>query len=589
MEPEIPRIRPVTLPNDTTPGGEIVIDFFLWVLHGQNVSSNHNFYPVLVKYQSLVFYSKPYTAAYAADFDSLVSNPCKLLGGACPIIPIIDRQNNAKYAYLPPLLFSLYDHDPEEIKRRSGLYHLRIKKTDVTKEVKQIPPVTGNTYEFIDDECEKFIDIKIISHAELAREFPGRLITYSILFHKINVYCSQNHINPEHVVTGIFSCQTRTGAYIDEYDKRDVVSSYVPVRMTDSRLQKIKVFVNSEIIHTKLVAAPCIIKDASNHGPWAPLGTLQNQGCALNVLSFYGLIPQSLARENAVCLPIQGTSIYKIVDYIYNFQRDTGVGCIICRLPILYGFNWLYYYMKDLCNPIHNYAVIIKMYNSFYKPGSGFQLSQIGHTVSLSKNVRTQVISFVDPQLSHDDKLPDPGITLQNMTTNDKLHSYVQSKYHSHFNYIDIIITLRDSNNFETGRGTWPTQKVGSLPDLTDAIINHANILQIVPPLDPVTAYIGRDPSINYGGSNKTRKNKKHKRQSKNKKHTRQSKGKRHKQSKIAKNKKNFSMHKNLKKNKSFGGGNDELDNFEKMMTKIDSEQGIKSELVILHSDDETK
>ena len=48
-------------------------------------------------------------------------------------------------------------------------------------------------------------------------------------------------------------------------------------------------------------------------------------------------------------------------------------------------------------------------------------------------------------------------------------------------------------------------------------------------------------------------------------------------------------MHKNLKKNKSFGGGNDELDNFEKMMTKIDSEQGIKTELVILHSDDETK
>ena len=587
MEPEIPRIRPVTLPNDTTPGGEIVIDFFLWVLHGQNVSSNHNFYPVLVKYQSLVFYSKPYTAAYADEFDSLVSNPCKLLGGACPIIPIIDRQNNAKYAYLPPLLFSLYDHDPEGIKSRAGLYHLRIKKTDVTKEVEQIPPVTGNTYEFIDDKCEKLIDIKIISHAELAHEFPGRLITYSILFHKINVYCSQRNINPEHVVTGIFSCQTRTGAYIDEYDKRDVVSSYVPVRMTDSRLQKIKVFVNSEIINTKLVAAPCIIKDASNHAGWAPLGTLQNQGCALNVLSFYGLIPQSLARENVVCLPIQGTSIYKIVDYIYNVRRDN-VGCIICRLPILYGLNWMYFYMKNLCNPGYNYAVIIKMYNEFYQSGTT-KLSQIGHTVSLSKKLDTGVISFVDPQLSRDDELQDPDITLENITTNNRLYSYIHSKYGSQFNYIDIIITLRDINNFETARYTWTTKKVGSQPDLTDAIINHANILKIVPPLDPATAYIGRDPSINYGGSNKTRKNKKHTRQSKNKKHTRQSKGKRHKQSKIAKNKKNFSMHKNVKKNKSFGGGNDELDNFEKMMTKIDSEQGIKTELVILHSDDETK
>ena len=587
MEPEIPRIRTVTLQPDGTPGDEIVIDFFLWVLHGQNVSSNHNFYPVLVKYQSLVFYSKPYTAIFANEFDDYITSPCKLLGGACPIIPIIDRQNNAKYAYLPPLLFSLYDSDLQEIKDRAGLYHFRIKKTGLDVKSRQIPPDTGPFYTSISDTCETIGLKQILNHAQLVQKYPGRLITYSILFQIINAYCKGNSINPEDVVTGIFSCQSRTN-YITEYDQTDVVSSYVPVRMTDSGIQKIKVFVNSELMDSKLLfAAPCIIKDSSNHAGWAPLGTLQNQGCALNVLSFYGLIQQSLARENAVCLPIQGTSIYKIVDYIYNVSR-VNVGCIICRLPILYGLNWIYFYMKNLCNPGYNYAVIIKMYNEFYQSGTT-KLSQIGHTVSLSKKLDTGVISFVDPQLSLDDKLPDPVITLENITTNDRLYSYIHSKYGSQFNYIDIIITLRDINNFETARYTWTTKKVGSQPDLTDAIINHANILKIVPPLDPATAYIGRDPSINYGGSNKTRKNKKHTRQSKNKKHTRQSKGKRHKQSKIAKNKKNFNMHKNLKKNKSFGGGHDELDNFEKMMTKIDSEQGIKTELVILHSDAQTK
>ena len=587
MEPEIPRITKKTIrvpmPDGTSSGDEIIIDFFLWVLHGQNVSSNHNFYPVLVKYQSLVFYSKPYTAAYASEFDYFVSNPCKLLGGYCPIIPIIDRTNGEKYAYLPPLLFSLYDSDSEDIKVRSGLYHFRIKKTDVKKEMVQGPPVL----ELIDDTCEIIGLTQILNHTNLVTEFPGRLITYSILFQKINEYCRRVGINPEDVVTGIFSCQTRTGAYINEYNKTDVVSSYVPVRMTDSRLQKIEVFVNSEIIEQQLYATPCIIQDNSNHQGWLPLGTLTNQGCALNVLSFYGLIPQSLARESAVCLPIQGTSIYKIVDYIYSFRRDTGIGCIICRLPILYGLNWIYNYIAS-CNPPFNYAVIIKMYKDFYQSGSG-KLSQIGHTVSLSKNVTTKVVSFVDPQKSLDQELPNPGISLENITTNPVLYSYIQSVYGSTFNYIDIIITLRAENNFETWRYTWPTQKVGTSSDLTDAIIKHANDLKITPPLDPETAYIRRDDSINYGGSNKTRKNKKYIIQSKNKKH-KLTKGKRHKRSKISKNKKNVSMHKKLKKYKSFrGGSEDELDNFEKMMTKIDSDLGIKTELVILHSDNETK
>ena len=86
MEPEIPR-------NKSGPGSQV--DFFIWLLHGGNVSSNHNFYPMNIKYQSAVFYSKPYTPIYSDELN-YYDDACRLLGGACPIIPIIDKKTGKK-------------------------------------------------------------------------------------------------------------------------------------------------------------------------------------------------------------------------------------------------------------------------------------------------------------------------------------------------------------------------------------------------------------------------------------------------------------------------------------------------------------
>ena len=120
MELEFPR-------NNSGPNSKI--NFFLWVSHGTNVSANHNFYPMNVKYQSLMLYSKPYAAISNIELEPFINDACKLLSGSCPIIPILNNTTGEKIAYLPPLIFAC--NVPEQspyIQSATGLYYLRIKK-----------------------------------------------------------------------------------------------------------------------------------------------------------------------------------------------------------------------------------------------------------------------------------------------------------------------------------------------------------------------------------------------------------------------------------------------------------------------------
>ena len=40
-----------------------ILHFYLWVSQGENVSSNHNYYPIETKFAALTFYSQPFEKA----------------------------------------------------------------------------------------------------------------------------------------------------------------------------------------------------------------------------------------------------------------------------------------------------------------------------------------------------------------------------------------------------------------------------------------------------------------------------------------------------------------------------------------------
>jgi len=545
MEPEIPR-------NISGPDSQV--DFFLWVLHGGNVSSNHNFYPLNVKYQSLVFYSKPYTVITSDELQEFNNNPCKLLGGACPIIPVLDKTSGQKVAYLPPLLFSLIKDDYPIIKEYSGLYHFKISRTG--------PEENSCQYSHLQ---------KIYDHTQCLELFGDSLpITYSALFSLINQYCKNNNIEPENAVTGIFSCQNRINVYLENYDQTDIVSSYVPKRMVNT-LKLAKIFNYDDFINNSetLYASPCIIPIPAFKEDWKKLAGVNYQGCGLNVLSYYGLIEENSARENVVCLNSTGTSIYRIVDYIDNYFNTRGLlneGYMICRLPFLYGINFLYLFLFTLLPLGENCACIFKLYNEDHHKG---KLSQRGNTLSLLKTINGQIF-LVDPQRTIFEHINVPvngdSLNENNLNSYSIIYNYFRDKNYN-TQSIDIIFTLVNNNiafnNFKRINFTKET--------LADQVLGPIGL--------GFDRFIDRDPSVNYGGYNtkKTQKNK-----------IRIKKSKSNKNKKITKSNKNKKITKSNKKSivkKYKGGGEEELDNFEKMMTQIDEKSGIETAIVIPSSE----
>jgi hypothetical protein len=101
------------------PGAEI--DFYLWVSHGSTVSSIQNYYPVETKFRSMVFYGKPFKITTEIEIIKMFTeDPCRLLTGTCPVMPIDDGKK--KYSYLPPIVFFLNTNDTIQLQTLIGLY-----------------------------------------------------------------------------------------------------------------------------------------------------------------------------------------------------------------------------------------------------------------------------------------------------------------------------------------------------------------------------------------------------------------------------------------------------------------------------------
>ena len=509
------------------------VDFFLWIIHGANVSSNHNFYPFEVKYKSLVTYSKPFTPISVTEVDQYFTDPCTLLAGHCPVIPILDKTTGKKEVYLPPLIFSVFDDDDHRIKERIGLYHFQISKVE-------------------ESQCTLVNDIstKILDHTNLISKFgSGKNITYSQLFHIVNKYCETNGISQENIVLGLISCQSKYTKYIREYDQTNALSSLVP-----TIVRNVQVKANILNIETLFQDEPecktsiCVIGINEVPTSWSALAELHHQGCGLNVLSYYGLIETTSAREAAVCLSVKGTSIFKIIDYINSFAIKNGAtnyGYIISRMPIINGISMIIDFMQSY-SPGYNYAIIFKMYKGAYQSGKDKdKLNHMGHTVSIAKDTYGNIV-FIDPQSE----------TVKIIKSPEDPVFYQYDK-----DTIDLIWTVKKTeDSFQENRPTATIQQLHSQLKLTSFSV----------------LFLNRDESIHYGGKNKS------------KKHIKAYKTKQSKPGRKTKYLKQYTTLNNglrlrpRKRNQSKKyGGKPPLDPFERLIVTTDENAGITSKLII--------
>ena len=162
------------------------------------------------------------------------------------------------------------------------------------------------------------------------------VMTYSHIFNGINNFIKK----PEHsaffqgkeIFVGIYCCRGFNSKYANEllYKTRILFNEqefYPNLRGTNilskSNLDSTK--------RTELV--PLLIKTRFDNTPFnnnasgvlfdarweSALVGIKHQGCGLNVLSLYNFMLQGLAREKACVLSMDGTSIFRLVEYLHKY------------------------------------------------------------------------------------------------------------------------------------------------------------------------------------------------------------------------------------------------------------------------------
>jgi hypothetical protein len=491
--------------TDLLPGEEL--DFYLWVTHGENVSSIQNFYPIETKFQSLIFYSKPFQFILDEELILMFTQrPCKMLTGTCPIIPI--ENGYKKYAYLAPLVFNLSKDDSEYIQKMMGLYYFRLKKT-ANQLISATPQRLFVEIGHVEDECVIVKSEKILKYEDIYNLYNYDNITYSSIFKHVIDHTKSIGVSPDSVMLGIFSCQAKTQKYIDDYNQTNI-TNLIPMHVDTSfphaeiipnpsfTLENVKTHANNiYIIPTTF--APV---NSPNVTSWSgALAGIKSQGCALNIFNFYGIIDTATAREQAVCLTVKGTSIFRVVDIINSLFIKSGIqnAYIILRCKLDYGCTILFNYVNYMKNigAFLNNVLVFKLYKERLQNG---KYSQIGHTVSIYG--MNNKIYYIDPQNSilHDiSELDNVGLL-----------SFIQNLYGINiFKFMDIIF-------FSSITPPTTNSKYYSLYELLNT--------------QPDTDVIERTEDINYGGKRNKSINKKKKTKMKYRKNKHNKTNKKYKQ-----------------------------------------------------------
>lgn len=540
---------------------------YLWVLHGVNVSAHNNYYPIDIKFRNIIFYSKPYEEIYSDTLYEFKEHPCKILTGSCPIFPVKDK-NNRKIVYLPPLFFSPSNDnndDSPEVRNMMGLYKFNIK--DCQKKLE----------DGLSNQFQKIYDFDMLMNLHPF----GTKITYSQLFKYILDDCTLNNYDVNEIMVGIFSCQAPYEQYINKYYKNQSATLKKPYVQNVNNVEKATIFDNNSITNLNnddVIELTSVKHDLNKIKNFSALGKITHQGCAINVFTYYDIIQdENRAREIVMCLPSKGTSIFKIVDHINSYitlqkqQNNNDViysncdnnhkiikGYLILRFNIEIALNFLLKYAKDSLNNDTNFVIIFKLYNQ----SENTKQVHSGHTISFSKINNNYYL--IDPQISSNLNMNEivNNYDDDNFEDIENLSNYLMQKYNK--NQMDLIFTIYEKNNTNY--------------HCNNETLQHFNDEHNIQASNVVT----RINDIYFGGNNSITKLKNTNANYKKKRKTKTKKSKKYSMKKYS-TKKYSTKNKSKKLNKSLKLTNkiyNDDDDFEKLMKKIDNENGIQTSLI---------
>lgn len=277
-------------------------------------------------------------------------------------------------------------------------------------------------------------------------------------------------IDIDDAALGIYCCRSTTPKYALEYGNNFSMTSHAHPIEREIIHNEISLITNEEELNEFDSISPFLIENTNTTGGWSALGERTDQGCGLNVLSYFGLIPQRDAREMVVCLT-KGTSIVEICRYVNDYLRRRNIirTFVIRRHTLNYALSTI---MRTFVSfPLTGrWVTFMKIYKN---PQHEDMFNNRGHTFAFTidkftldkDNIGAYQIAFVDPQVGLNTLIfPSLNAPVNDPTAKEyiqMLESNIKEKYPfyaSDETAADVIYIVDTSLNFESRHHTTKEQ-----------------------------------------------------------------------------------------------------------------------------------
>jgi hypothetical protein len=452
---------------------------FVFSMHGGNVTDKENYLTYITKnFNKIFMYSNPHQCTYSDVFHNIElmpTNPPYCLHKN----PTCDT-TGSNCIYIPPLMYSIGANTRKFYEYTLGLYMFVGKKL-----------LTG-TYNRVYKLLDYYQLLQMLNY-DINKQVP-----MSFLEGIVRDYIktdNRRHLDyygnllpnigftKENTNLGLYVCQIPIQLYNSSNATRiENQTQFIDNIPKQNYLDK-NFFENIDIdlVHGRDSFEYAVTITPFGDGPlrrnfqdpnntpitFTALAQQQSQGCALNVLSALGIIPEDVARQQVVCLNNKGTSIFEIYDY-YMYYYDSLINnpssitdssgaedkvfrpFFIARLDMIYAFFYmldvLVFYIYDI-----GYGIMFKMY----------QANQMvyGHTVAFIRDsINKDVIWFFDPQNSiihplNVSLLREKSTNITNYIQTEIIGKIINYYYSSNkFSEIDLCFTVRNTGGFHPSR-----------------------------------------------------------------------------------------------------------------------------------------
>ena len=432
------------------------IHFFLWCSHGGTVSSEFNLYNVETGVNCVMFYGNHYDKIghnllqHAMAYNPITKLPTyqnfdTILNGCSTLSQQLTDENGVSRlnTLLPTLIFHTMPTDS---------YNWLDEKAKITYQ-----DFMGLHYFKIVIENGQYViklSEKIMNWGDIANK---SVVTYSLIFNTIKKHCKDKNIPQHEATTGIYACSSFIDKYQGDYTAINL-KHFIP-RIADTKHRPIYLESSLNNINANLCISPCVFPAnyQSVFQTWEALARITHQGCALNVLSFFSIISQARAREEATCLNIKGTSIVDICKYINNFliqQFNLQHQFIILRFGFNKGIEYIINFLSK--SELTEVAVCVKFYTKLYHPEKGTnKFSNMGHTVAFGVYedlLKTKVIYYIDPQVGKNYIIAQIQ-SFKDATLEENISTFI-SKFeieypNDPYSHMDIIFIIKDKSDFK--------------------------------------------------------------------------------------------------------------------------------------------